>query len=675
MSVHLNDLSQVYLEQVSVASRARNAVADDRLDAEQEKTNVSMNRLRQQSNRVARADAAAAARKVERDVTTSNNTGPQRPKPGTVTGRRIEDPRPTGSRPTGYRVEEKEDDEPKMKKNHKKHDREDDNGEENNDDEPRWQNSDGDDKWYEPGEDVAAPKKKKKITTEGFSNWRNDLIEVIEPERLPSKMKEGNVDNYNGKNKCVTINPEVKEQVQILESFELSEEYITETVNSAVDYFMEEGINEDGLEIIINELGIEEFVSFVFEIGNEVLTEARTLLGKKKNPQKLPKGTAPTTLTKAAVKKYGTTRNFKSPSKTGVIKKKLPTAKVVEKAKETQTSKKPVRDAIARGVFGVVKAYQAGMERHRKAMNLAKETGKTVAKAAKVGAQGASEFGKGVKSGATATVDAAKKAKKVINAGYEFEIDEKFSMAADSSKPQSPKPTQLPKSREQNHDDWKDKATEWGERPAAGKRLKSRANAVVGTQKRQDKETGIVAHYEPQGSLLDEKATSEQQQKLFGLALSVKRGETPRSEVSAEVLKIVDSMSEKEIRKYAKTKHEGIPKKVEESLSGDIPMSSDEIQLRKRSNEIDKKIAMIRQRGLKKTPVEEQTKKPSALDIVRQQVIAKHGAASIMGTPEHKAATEKRAGAKKPQPKPKRYEDDVYSKNGLGGIRGYRSGD
>ena len=59
---------------------------------------------------------------------------------------------------------------------------------------------------------------------------------------------------------------------------------------------------------------------------------------------------------------------------------------------------------------------------------------------------------------------------------------------------------------------------------------------------------------------LQEKAESEQQQKLFGLALSVKRGQTSRSEVSSEVLKIVDSMSEKEIRKFAKTKHKGIPK-------------------------------------------------------------------------------------------------------------------
>ena len=75
-----------------------------------------------------------------------------------------------------------------------------------------------------------------------------------------------------------------------------------------------------------------------------------------------------------------------------------------------------------------------------------------------------------------------------------MEICEKFSMTADASKPQSPKATKLPRSRERNvgkHDDWKDKPTEWGERPAAGNKLKSRASAVVGTQQRQDVETGV----------------------------------------------------------------------------------------------------------------------------------------------------------------------------------------
>lgn len=74
-------------------------------------------------------------------------------------------------------------------------------------------------------------------------------------------------------------------------------------------------------------------------------------------------------------------------------------------------------------------------------------------------------------------------------------LDERFSMAADPSKPQSPKPTKLPRSRERNigHDDWKDDPNkrDWGERPSSGKKLKSRASAVIGTQRRQDVETGV----------------------------------------------------------------------------------------------------------------------------------------------------------------------------------------
>lgn len=76
----------------------------------------------------------------------------------------------------------------------------------------------------------------------------------------------------------------------------------------------------------------------------------------------------------------------------------------------------------------------------------------------------------------------------------ETELGEKFSMTADTSKPQSAKATKLPRSRERNvgkHDDWKDKPTEWGERPPTGKKLRSRASAVVGTQQRQDVETGV----------------------------------------------------------------------------------------------------------------------------------------------------------------------------------------
>ena len=45
-------------------------------------------------------------------------------------------------------------------------------------------------------------------------------------------------------------------------------------------------------------------------------------------------------------------------------------------------------------------------------------------------------------------------------------------------------------------------------------------------------------------------AESEKQRKLAGIALAIKRGETPRS-YSKEAAKMADSMSEEELEKYA----------------------------------------------------------------------------------------------------------------------------
>ena len=59
-------------------------------------------------------------------------------------------------------------------------------------------------------------------------------------------------------------------------------------------------------------------------------------------------------------------------------------------------------------------------------------------------------------------------------------------------------------------------------------------------------------------------ATSQQQQKLFGLALAFKRGEVPASEVSDEIKAIADRMSEKDIEDFAATKHKGLPKMKEQ---------------------------------------------------------------------------------------------------------------
>ena len=57
-------------------------------------------------------------------------------------------------------------------------------------------------------------------------------------------------------------------------------------------------------------------------------------------------------------------------------------------------------------------------------------------------------------------------------------------------------------------------------------------------------------------------AKSIAQQRLFGMALAVRRGELKRSEVNKDVLDIVDGkMTDKEIEDFAATKHEGKKKR------------------------------------------------------------------------------------------------------------------
>ena len=60
---------------------------------------------------------------------------------------------------------------------------------------------------------------------------------------------------------------------------------------------------------------------------------------------------------------------------------------------------------------------------------------------------------------------------------------------------------------------------------------------------------------------MTERAVSKQQQKLMGLALSVKRGDTPKSKVSKKIQDMSKKMSEKDLEDFASTKHKGLPKK------------------------------------------------------------------------------------------------------------------
>jgi hypothetical protein len=78
------------------------------------------------------------------------------------------------------------------------------------------------------------------------------------------------------------------------------------------------------------------------------------------------------------------------------------------------------------------------------------------------------------------------------------------------------------------------------------------------------KPKNVYAHTELEGEVLTEKAKSKAQQRFMGMVYAVKKGKKP---MSPEVEAAAKGMTKKEVKKFAKTKHKGIPEKVEEAMS------------------------------------------------------------------------------------------------------------
>jgi len=103
------------------------------------------------------------------------------------------------------------------------------------------------------------------------------------------------------------------------------------------------------------------------------------------------------------------------------------------------------------------------------------------------------------------------------------------------------------------------------ERSAAAARLKEKAR-----KKREEKcnkeeleiKEGSCGSSKKKKKTYKEEAESKAQQRLMGLALSVKRGDTPMSSVTPQVAKMAREMKEKDLKDFAGTKHDGLPEKV-----------------------------------------------------------------------------------------------------------------
>jgi len=65
---------------------------------------------------------------------------------------------------------------------------------------------------------------------------------------------------------------------------------------------------------------------------------------------------------------------------------------------------------------------------------------------------------------------------------------------------------------------------------------------------------------------IDEKSKSKSQQKFMGMVHAYQKGELDDNDVSDEVIKAANSMSDKDAEDFASTKHKGLPDKVNEEL-------------------------------------------------------------------------------------------------------------
>ena len=61
-------------------------------------------------------------------------------------------------------------------------------------------------------------------------------------------------------------------------------------------------------------------------------------------------------------------------------------------------------------------------------------------------------------------------------------------------------------------------------------------------------------------------SVSKQQQKFMGIVRAIQKGDAPASKFSKAARDAAKDMSKSDVKKYAKTKHKGLPRKVKQEL-------------------------------------------------------------------------------------------------------------
>ena len=197
-------------------------------------------------------------------------------------------------------------------------------------------------------------------------------------------------------------------------------------IETAVDYFISEGINEEGIDLIIEDIGIDTFTDFVLDFPEQLDEERKARRATKRNLENLKTKTIPAAKAKEAKRQSSGTGEYKSSKKKPKLgapsyvtavkagKKKAVAKKKVAVATKKAKAKQPAKKATKQGLLGKVKGYvKKGVAAHNKA----RAAGKVPEKRVK-------DFAKGFASGVSGTVKFAKKAKKALTDEYSSWRDE-----------------------------------------------------------------------------------------------------------------------------------------------------------------------------------------------------------------------------------------------------------
>jgi|LULZ01.1.fsa_nt_gb rRNA-processing protein FCF1 len=274
-----------------------------------------------------------------------------------------------------------------------------------------------------------------------------DTFEKAEKERVVKGMKKdtaGFKERYgkDWKNVMYATATKKAKEAYAYEEVELSEQWVDSAIDISTDYFFYEGLNSEGVELVIEEVGLDDFVEFVLDPIEELNEERPARKAKVSAPSyekvkaavdkadKAKKESGKGEYAKSYAKRSGETEDStnyddkapvkkppakKPPAKKVTVRKVTPTKKAATKKKVTASvakakTKQPLKPTSKKGIRG---AIERGVARHKAAVGKAKKEVGKVVKTAKATAKQHSQHRKDFVKGITPTSKEKKIAKGV----------------------------------------------------------------------------------------------------------------------------------------------------------------------------------------------------------------------------------------------------------------------